>query len=177
MCVCVCMCMHACMLIHSKSLQSCPTLCNPIDRLLCLWGFSRQEYWSGLLWSPLGDFPEPGIKPESLTSPALEDRFFTTSATWEAHIYMCVCVHGCSVVSDSWWPHWLQSSRLLCPWGFSRQEYWSELPCPPFVCVCVYVCVCVCVYNEITLLYTWNIENQQCFNNVKIHYFLLPTSI
>ena len=21
--------------------------------------------------------------------------------------------------------------RLLCPWGFSRQEYWSELPCPP----------------------------------------------
>ena len=18
-----------------------------------------------------------------------------------------------------------------CPWGFSRQEYWSELPCPP----------------------------------------------
>jgi len=141
------MCMHACMLIHCKSLQSCPTLCNPIDRLLCLWGFSRQEYWSGLLWSPLGDFPEPGIKPESLTSPALEDRFFTTSATWEAHIYMCVCVHGCSVVSDSWWPHWLQSSRLLCPWGFSRQEYWSELPCPPFVCVCVYVCVCVCVYT------------------------------
>ena len=22
------------------------------------------------------------------------------------------------------------SSRLLCPWGFSRQEYWIELPCP-----------------------------------------------
>ena len=21
--------------------------------------------------------------------------------------------------------------RLLCPWGFSRQEYWSGLPCPP----------------------------------------------
>ena len=20
---------------------------------------------------------------------------------------------------------------LLCPWGFSRQEYWSGLPCPP----------------------------------------------
>ena len=20
---------------------------------------------------------------------------------------------------------------LLCPWGFSRQEYWSSLPCPP----------------------------------------------
>ena len=25
----------------------------------------------------------------------------------------------------------LQPTRLLCPWVFSRQEYWSELPCPP----------------------------------------------
>ena len=30
-----------------------------------------------------------------------------------------------SVVSDSLWPHGLQPTRLLCPWGFSRQEYWS----------------------------------------------------
>ena len=36
----------------------------------------------------------------------------------------------CSVVSGSLWPHGL-SARLLCPWGFSRQEYWSGLPCPP----------------------------------------------
>ena len=26
---------------------------------------------------------------------------------------------------------WLQPTRLLCPWGFSRQEYWSGFPCPP----------------------------------------------
>ena len=25
----------------------------------------------------------------------------------------------------------LQPTRLLCPWGFSRQEYWSGLPCLP----------------------------------------------
>ena len=36
-----------------------------------------------------------------------------------------------SVVSDSLRPHGLQLARLLCPWGFSRQEYWSGLPCPP----------------------------------------------
>ena len=40
----------------AKSLQSCPTLCNPIDnsptRLLSL-EFSRQEHWSGL------PFPSP----------------------------------------------------------------------------------------------------------------------
>ena len=30
-----------------------------------------------------GDLPNPGIKLASLASPALADRFFTTSATWE----------------------------------------------------------------------------------------------
>ena len=45
-------------------------------------GFSREEYQSGLP-SPLpGDLPDPGI--ESLMSPALAGRFFTTSAIWEA---------------------------------------------------------------------------------------------
>ena len=28
-------------------------------------------------------------------------------------------------------PQRLQIAGLLCPWGFSRQEYWSGLPCPP----------------------------------------------
>ena len=26
---------------------------------------------------------------------------------------------------------WTVAHRLLCPWGFSRQEYWNVLPCPP----------------------------------------------
>ena len=34
-------------------------------------------------------------------------------------------------MSDSLWLHGLQPARLLCPWGFSRQEYWIRLPCPP----------------------------------------------
>ena len=36
-------------------------------RLLCSRGFSRQEHWSGLPFPPLGDLPNPGIKPRSLT--------------------------------------------------------------------------------------------------------------
>ena len=36
-----------------------------------------------------------------------------------------------SVVSHSLQPHGLQPAELLCPWGFSKREYWSELPCPP----------------------------------------------
>ena len=40
---------------------------------------------------------------------------------------------GHSVMSHSLRPHGSQRdpARLLCPWGFSRQEYWSGLPCPP----------------------------------------------
>ena len=35
-------------------------------------GFSKQEYWSGLLCPPPGDLPDPGIKPVSPASPALQ---------------------------------------------------------------------------------------------------------
>ena len=35
------------------------------------------------------------------------------------------------VMSNPLQSHGLQSTRLLCPWGFSRKEYWSGLPCPP----------------------------------------------
>ena len=49
-------------------------------------GFSQQEYWSGLPCPSPGDLPHPGIKPVSLVSPALASVFFTTSATWEAHM-------------------------------------------------------------------------------------------
>ena len=47
-------------------------------------GFSKQEYWSELPYPSPGDLPNPGIKPTSLTSPALAGGFFTTSTTWEA---------------------------------------------------------------------------------------------
>ena len=48
--------------------------------------FSRQDYWSGLLFPPPGDPPYPGIEPASLASPAspaLVSGFFTTSASWK----------------------------------------------------------------------------------------------
>ena len=38
--------------------------------------FSRQEYWSGLLFPSPGDLPNPGIKP---TSPALQEMLFHLS--------------------------------------------------------------------------------------------------
>ena len=46
-------------------------------------GFFRQEYWTGLPFSSLGDLPDQGIEPTSLMSSTLAGEFFTTSATWE----------------------------------------------------------------------------------------------
>ena len=48
-------------------------------------GIFRQKYWSGVPFPPPGNLPHPGIKPMSLASPALADKFFTTSTTLEAH--------------------------------------------------------------------------------------------
>ena len=39
-------------------------------------GFSRQEYWSGLPFSPPGDLLDLRIKPMSLASPELSGGFF-----------------------------------------------------------------------------------------------------
>ena len=47
--------------------QSCLTLCNPMDSSLHQappsMGFSRQEYWSGLLFPSQGIFPTQGSNP------------------------------------------------------------------------------------------------------------------
>ena len=40
--------------------------------------FSREEHRRALPFSAPGDLPDSGIKPESLVSPAVTGRFFTT---------------------------------------------------------------------------------------------------
>ena len=56
-------------------------------------GFSRQKYWSGLPCPPPGHLPDPGIEPESLASPAMAGKFFTTSPIWEDHDANFKCKH------------------------------------------------------------------------------------
>ena len=70
--------------VHAKS---CPTLCDWTagHQAPLFMGLSRQEYWSGLPRPSLGNLPNPGTEPSSLTYPALTGRFFTTSTTWEAN--------------------------------------------------------------------------------------------
>ena len=60
----------ACM--RAQSLQSCPTLCGPMDCSLqapLSMGCSRQVYWSGLPLPPPGYLPDSGIE---RMSPALQ---------------------------------------------------------------------------------------------------------
>ena len=55
--------------------KSCLTLVTPwtvAHQAPLSMGFSRQEYWSGLPFHSSGDPPDPGIKPWSLASPALQ---------------------------------------------------------------------------------------------------------
>ena len=55
--------------------KSCPTLCNPwtvAHQAPLPMGFSRQEYWPGLLFSSLENLPDPEIEPGSLRSSELE---------------------------------------------------------------------------------------------------------
>ena len=60
--------------------------------------FFRQEYWSRLPFPSPGDLTNPGIQPKPLTSPALADRFFTTSIILEALLYPMCCALSLSHV-------------------------------------------------------------------------------
>ena len=65
---------------------------------------------------------------------------FCATVCWYKHEYnpsqiifvsfcvLCLVAQSCPTLCDC---HGLQPSRFLCLWGFSRQEYWSGLPCSP----------------------------------------------
>ena len=130
-------------------------------------GFPRQEYWSGLPFSPSEDLPDPrnelvsstwqvdSLSLSHLGSPSytvifrflmgvkfilqicntiMMYRLFTTDHMDYAnldHIYLYMRAKSprlCLTLCD---PMGHRSARLPCPWDFSRQEYWSGLPCPP----------------------------------------------
>ena len=52
-----------------------------LTRPLYPWGFSRQEYWSGLPFLSPGDLPDPGIEP---VSPALQADSLLSESPREA---------------------------------------------------------------------------------------------
>ena len=76
--------LRVCMLSRFICIQLSETLWTVAHQSPLSMGFSKQEYWSGLLHPPPGDLPNPGIELAPLTFPALASRFFNTNANWEA---------------------------------------------------------------------------------------------
>ena len=78
-------------LSHFSGVQLCAALRMAAHQAPLSMAFSRQEYWDGLPYPPPGGFPNPGIKPASLTSLESASGFFTASATrqlWLPHIQL-----------------------------------------------------------------------------------------
>ena len=53
--------------------------------------------------------------------------FLSTKMSGLVGARLCLVAQSCPTLRR----HGLWPSRLLCPWAFSGQEYWSGLPCPP----------------------------------------------
>ena len=68
-----------CVSVYSV-VQSCLTLWDPLDcsrQAPLSTGFSRQEYWSGLLCPPLGDLPDPGNRTQVSCASCIAGGLFT----------------------------------------------------------------------------------------------------
>ena len=84
----------------AKSLQSCPTLCNPMDS------------------SPPGS-PVPGIlKARTLEWVAIS---FSNAGKWKVKVKSLSCVRPSATP-------WTAAFQAPPSMGFSRQEYWSGVP-------------------------------------------------
>ena len=102
----------------AKSLQLCPTLCDPMDCSLPVSSVhgilqARIPEWIAI------SFSRGSSQPRDLMSPALAGRFFTTTATGEA-----LPLHVSLTQLQACWPH--------CFWNMprtsSRSEYLPETP-------------------------------------------------
>ena len=102
---------HACMLSRDQLFVTLWTAAcqDPLSM-----GFSRQEYWSGLLCPFLGDLPDPRIKPTSLASPALADGFFTTLPPGKCSKDLILIVPNLKITRDN----------QMCPQYISKSPMW-----------------------------------------------------
>ena len=109
--------------------QSCPTVTpwTVTCQVPLSMKFSRQEYWSGLLFSPPGGLPDPGIKPISLAYSALAGRFFFT-VPGRQHIYIYIYTHT-----------YIQVVFITCipPGCFIYALIWA------YICVYIYLIYCL----------------------------------
>ena len=127
--------------ICNRSLSKLPSSYGMIDFVsFCLFNSGAYsvtwwEIWQWPLWCAVEDWVGCGY-----FSPALLASFSLLNETVKFrerdHLHHCFSKLLCcdvlsrSVMSESLRHHGLYPARILCPWGFSRQEYGSGLPCP-----------------------------------------------
>ena len=90
----------------------------------------KESVWNWVLWPMEG--PQTPTPQRGKLCPRNRE-FYAGGSSQEVTKQETLVGEGVnrSVMSNSLWPHQLWPTRLLCPWGFSRQEYWSGWPCPP----------------------------------------------
>ena len=133
-CVCIYIHTHTCIYAAAKSLQSCPTLCDPIDG------------------SPPGS-SVPGI----LQARTLEWVAISFSNVWKWKVK----VKSLSCVWPSVTP-WTAAFQAPLSMGFSRQEYWSGIPLPSPTCTYIYLYIYIYLLAKVaqpclTLCDPWTI--------------------
>ena len=115
--------------VCAKSLQSCPTLCSPMDHHLpgsSVHGIlqARILEWVAMSSSRRSSRPRK-IQPASLTSLALASGFFTCRATWEAcnecQLLIVACfLYGLHFQGSHPWSLLLVFTELGWTLGFSK---------------------------------------------------------
>ena len=117
----------------AKSLQSCPTLCDPIDTSPPSLGFSRQEHWSGLPFpSPMHEsekwkwsrsvVSDPqlphGLQPSRLLHPyypLIQALIFALRRTGQMGLLFCECTGSKEGKSVSRVSIYSSKNRMLLP--------------------------------------------------------------
>ena len=119
-----------------------------LAKSLCTWGFSRQEYWSGLPSSPPGDLPNPGIEPRSLSlqadslsseplgKPFFFFFFFSTQfiLRWCLVEYISIChqfwlIYKCVTNYYIGFSVSISVHKLCYQWGFPGRSADKEFAC------------------------------------------------
>ena len=136
--------------------QWCPTIVTPwtvAHQVPLSMGFFRQEYWIGLSFSPLGDIPNPEIKPTSPVSPALQvDSLPAEPYNLKARskikmspgLLPSECSEGQSVCSMPV----LASGDSCNPWCF----WLTDHPSIPCLCPHTGIFLCFCVSSHLLIL-------------------------
>ena len=121
----------------AKSLQSCPTLCDPIDG------------------SPPGS-PIPGI----LQARTLEWVAISFSNAWKWKVKVKSLSHVCFLANP-----WTAAYQAPLSMGFFRQEYWSGVPLPsPDPSTSTIQMARVLISNKLFKKnFCWSIADLQCF--------------